>query len=355
MSTDHERNIRDRLGGALDTITPPSTPVDAVRRQGRTIRLRRRAAVAAGLAVVIGLGVALPGLVSHVHAAPPVQHSYRVTDNPPRSTPATLTFSGTINGKPWRFAIDWQHGSPTLSGPGMPSNGMSDLSPDGAPASLSGSGTGTRVALAGQVRPDVSYLALNEPGGSAVELTVARWHGQRWVGVLLPAGLRLRRAVAYSTRGEVAYAIPFRGTINAWLRPGQHGLRQQTTRIAAGTLDGRHWSFTGYAGPWGICLWTVGGGGDSCLGRSTLRPGQLTGFMGCGGGPGQISNGQAAPDVGYLKFRISDGTTQRVVPAGLAGHRYFAFVIGAHLRVVGWTAYRASGQVLGSGHSWRTC
>ncbi len=77
--------------------------------------------------------------------------------------------------------------------------------------------------------------------------------------------------------------------------------------------------------------------------------------MGCGGGPGQFTDGLAAPDVGYLKFRISDGTTQRVVPAGLAGHRYFAFVIGAHLRVVGWTAYRASGQVLGSGHSWRTC
>jgi hypothetical protein len=355
MSTDHEREIRDRLGGALDTIAPPSPPVGAVLRQGRAIRVRRRVAVAAGLAAVVGLGVALPGLAGHVHAAPPVQPSYRVTDNPPRSTPSKLTFSGTINGRPWRFAIDWQHGAPVLSGPGLPSFDMTDLSPDGAPANLAGGGDGTRRALAGQVRRDVSYLALNQPGGSPVDLTAVRWHGRRWVGVVLPVSLRLRTAVAYSTRGEVAYAVPFRGTINVWLRPGQHGLRRQTAPIAAGTLDGKRWSLTGYAGPWGICLWANGGSSDFCLGSSSLRPGQLTGWMGCGGGPGQITNGLAAPDVSYLKFRLADGSTQRVVPASLAGHRYFAFVIGAHQRVVSWTAYGASGQVLGGGHSWRTC
>ena len=56
MSTDHEREIRDRLGGALDTIAPPSPPVGAVLRQGRAIRVRRRVAVAAGLAAVVGAG-----------------------------------------------------------------------------------------------------------------------------------------------------------------------------------------------------------------------------------------------------------------------------------------------------------
>ena len=63
MSTDSEREIRDRLGEALGTITPPSPPVDVVLGQGRTIR-RLRVAVAAGLAAVVGLGVALPGLAS---------------------------------------------------------------------------------------------------------------------------------------------------------------------------------------------------------------------------------------------------------------------------------------------------
>lgn len=241
------------------------------------------------------------------------------------------------------------------TGPGQVSADMTDLSPDGKPANLAEFGAGVRTSMVGQVRRDVSYLALNPNSGPTIILRPVLWHGHRWAGVTVPASLRLRSVVAYSGHGEVAYAIPFRGTINAWLRPGERGLRTQTVRIAAGTLDGKHWSFTGYAGPWGICLWTTGGGGDSCLGRSTLGPGQLTGFMGCGGGPGQISNGLAAPDVAYLKFRISDGTTLRVVPAALAGHRYFAFVIAAHLRVVGWTAYRASGQVLGSGPSWRTC
>lgn len=354
MSTDNEREIRDRLDGALGTITPPGPPVGEVLRQGRTIRTRRRVVAAAGLAVVVGLGVALPGLVSHVHAAPTLQHSYRVTDNTPRSTPKTLTFSGTINGKRWRFELDWDGGKVMEQGPGLPFSNLTDMSPGGDPANLGGAGTGTREALAGRVRRDVSYLAMNQRDGSSVDLPVVRWHGQRWTGIIIPPRMPLSTVVAYSTHGELAYAVPFRDTINVWLRPGQHGLRRQTVRIAAGTLNGKHWSYTGYAGPWGICLWTTGGSG-SCLGRSTLAHGQLTGWMGCGGGPGQITDGRAAADVSYLKFRISDGTTLRVVPAELAGDRYFAFVIGLHLRVVGWTAYGSSGQVLGTGHRWRTC
>ncbi|MGH3395346.1 MAG: hypothetical protein ACRDPO_11725 [Streptosporangiaceae bacterium] len=234
--------------------------------------MRRRVAVAAGLAVIVGVCVAVPGLAGRGHPAPPVRPSHGVTDNPPRSTPGKLTFSGTIDGQPWQFALDWNGGDIMQQGPGVPSNGMTHLSPGSKPANLTESGVGTRLALAGQVRRDVSHLVLNQPGGPAVELTAARWHGRRWVGVLLPAGLRLSTVAAYSARGEVAYAVPFRGTINAWLRPGQHGLRRQTVRIAAGTLDGKHWSFTGYAGPWGICLWTTGGASDSCLGRSTLGP-----------------------------------------------------------------------------------
>jgi hypothetical protein len=358
MSTDHEREIRDRLGGALDTVTPPSPPVDAVVRQGRTIRMRRRAVAAAGLAVVVGLGVALPGLVGHVHAAPEVEHSYRVTVNPPRSTPSKLTFSGTINGKPWRILLNWDGGNIMETGPGLPFDSMTDMSPDGAPANLSQLGSGSRQAMVGQVRTDVADLALNQPNGSVVYLNAVRWHRQRWVGVEFPANMRLRSVVAHSGHAEVAYAIPFgANSIAGWLVPGQRVLARQTTKIASGTLSGKRWSVYGYAGPWGICFQTIGGGGGDCLdgAGSAIPHGHLTRWMGCGGGPGRLSSGQAAPDVSYLKFRLSDGATQRVVPVGLAGHRYLAFVIGAHLRVEGWSAYGASGQMLGSGHGWQTC
>jgi hypothetical protein len=359
MSTDHERDIRDRLGGALDTITPPSPPVGAVMRQGRTIRMRRRAVLAAGLAVVVGLGIALPGLVGHVRAAPPVQQpSYRVTVNPPRSTPSRLTFSGTINGKPWRISLNWDGGNIMEGGPGLPFDSMTDMSPDGAPANLGQLGSSSRETMVGQVRRDVAYLALNQLRGSVVYLNPVRWHNERWVGVEFPANLRLRSVVAYSGHAELAYAIPFgANSIEGWLVPGQRVLARRTVQIASGTLSGKRWSVYGYAGPWGICFQTIGGDGGDCLdgAGSAIAHGHLTQWMGCGGGPGQISSGQVASDVSYLKFRLADGSTQRVVPAGLAGHRYFAFVIGAHQRVVSWTAHRASGQVLGGGHSWRTC
>jgi len=87
MSSDNEREIRDRLGGALDTVTPASPPVSAVIRQGRNLRTRRRIGVAAGLAVVIGLGVALPGIIRQVSPQPAAPAHYRVTVSPPPPAP----------------------------------------------------------------------------------------------------------------------------------------------------------------------------------------------------------------------------------------------------------------------------
>jgi hypothetical protein len=359
MSTDNERDLRGRLDAALGTITPPGPPVGAVLRQGRSIRVRRRVGLAAGLAAVVGLGIALPGLVAHVGAEPPAQHSYKVTVNSPRSTPSKLTFSGTINGKPWRFWMTWQRGHRGHSGqimqigPGLPWTNVSDLSPGGQPAAFQAVEDGPREAMTGQVRGDITYLALNEPGGSTVDLTPVRWHGARWIAVEIPVRPSLRSIVAYSRSGEVAHAVPFGTSVSAWLRPGQRGLARQTARIATGTAGGQRWSFYGYAGPWGICLQDPSGTGD-CLGAygSRLRPGQLTEWDGCGSlnlSGYQLWNGQAAADVSYLKFRLSDGTVQRVVPVALAGYRYFALAFRDHQRLVSWTAYGASGRVLGNG------
>lgn len=358
MSTDHEREIRDRLGGALETITPPSPPVDAVVRQGRTIRMRRRAVVAAGLAVVVGLGIALPGLVGHVHAAPPVRPSYRITVNPTRDTPRKLTFSGAINGQPWRFDVDWNRGNVVQSGPRAVQNVMGNMSLDGQPGSFdeagSGSGADARLIVVGRVRGDVSYLALNEPDGRVVYVSPVPWHGQRWIGVAIPARLRPRSVVAYSDRGELAYAVPFTdSTVNVWLKPGQRGPARQTARIATGVLDGKRWSYEGYAGPWGVCFRTSVGNG-SCLQAygSRLRPGHFISWLVCGSfedAGSQLWNGQAASDVSYLRFRLSDGSVQRVVPVSLAGYRYFALAFDGHRHLTGWTAYGASGQVLASG------
>jgi hypothetical protein len=357
MSTDSEREIRGRLGAALGTITPPPAPVDAVIHRGRSIRRRRRIGVAAGLAAVVGLGVALPGLVSQAHSAPPLSRSYRVTVNTPHVTPSKVTFSGTIDGRKWDFAAEWNHGHPMEFGPQHSENDISDLQPGGSPANLEELGTGQQDTLIGQFRSDVSYLVLTHADGTDTYVFPVRWHGALWAGLTLPARLQLTRVTAYSQRGEVAYAVPF-GTngIVTWLRPGQHGLPRQTARIAAGTFDGHPWSYHGYAGPWGICFQGEGSGWCPGLG-SPLARGHLVGMQTCGGGsgPSQLLAGQAGQDVGYLKIRLAHGVVVRATATELAGYRFWAVEIPEGQRVLGWTAYRASGQVLGSGPGWRVC
>jgi hypothetical protein len=366
MSTDNERELRERLDGALGTITPSGPPVGAVLRQGRTIRTRRRAMVAAGLAAVVGLGVALPGLVAHVNSTPPlVRHSYRVTVNPVRDTPSKLVFSGTINSRIWRFELDWDKGQVMQQGPNESQNNLGDLPPSGQPAWFgeagAGSGPDGQLQLFGRVSRDVTRLAFNEPDGRIINVTPVRWHGQSWAGVGIPARQRLRSVVAYTARGELGYAIPFTdNTINVWLKPGQPGLARQRARIATGVLGRKRWSLEGYAGPWGICFTSTAGNGGGCFQAygTRLRPGHFLSWMSCGGfvGPGtNFWNGQAASDVSYLEFRLSGGGVQRVAPVELAGFHYFALILGGQHRLTGWTAYGTSGQVLGSGPGWRTC
>lgn len=360
MNTDNEREIHGRLDAALGTITPPGPPVAEVLRHGRTIRMRRRAVAAAGLAAVVGLGIALPGLVAHVGATPSLTHSYTMTVNPPRSTPSKLTFSGTINGKRWRIYLTWQRkaepgvGHITQIGPDLPFSNVNDLSPDGQPASFQVVGGGsTPEAWTGQVRSDIKYLALNLPGGSSVDMAPVRWHGARWVAFRVPPRPWLRSVAAYSRGGEVAYAVPFGASLETWLQPGQHGLARQTVPIGSGTINGRHWSFTGYAGPWGLCLHGENGTGGCFAGhQSVVRRGQLVGWLGCGtlglSARSEFWNGQAASGVSYLEFRLAGGSPLRVVPVRLAGYRYFAVAYGDQ-RPLTWTAYGTSGQVLGHG------
>ena len=70
MSIDDERELRQRLGAALDTITPRPAPVDAVVRRGRNVVIRRRAAIAVSLAAVVVVGLAVPAWL-HRPAGPP--------------------------------------------------------------------------------------------------------------------------------------------------------------------------------------------------------------------------------------------------------------------------------------------
>jgi hypothetical protein len=358
MSTDNERELRDRLGVALDTIEPSRPPTGAVMRKGWSIRARRRAGVAAGLAGLVVLGATLPGIIGH-RSSPTLNPSHhdRVSVKPPRVTKQGVIFSGTINGKPWRISLDDLNGSLGETGPDGSSSSL-PLGTDGDPAVLEGTGDARARAtgLVGPVGRNVVRLVLQLPGRASLVLHPVRWHGHRWVGLAVPSNMQLGRLTAYSARGEIAHAIPFgHNEFNMWLRPGQPGLSRQTVQVGSGTVDGAHWSVTGYAGPWGLCFQDSNGGSD-CPGDlgSRLPNGALTAEMSCGGGPPQIATGQVGAAVSYLRIRLSDGS-MRVPTVWLAGHRYFAFAVANKVRWETWIAYGASGQRLGSGNAFAHC
>jgi hypothetical protein len=71
MSIVDERDLRERLDGALDAITPSPAPVGATLRNGKIIRAGRNIGIAAGLAIGAGLVVAAPALL-HQPARPGV-------------------------------------------------------------------------------------------------------------------------------------------------------------------------------------------------------------------------------------------------------------------------------------------
>jgi hypothetical protein len=59
-----ERDLRQQLDGVLDAIMPPDAPVRATARKGKLIQAGRSLGVVAGLAVVAGIGVGIPGLLN---------------------------------------------------------------------------------------------------------------------------------------------------------------------------------------------------------------------------------------------------------------------------------------------------
>jgi hypothetical protein len=354
MSTGNERELRDRLDGALGTLTPGRPPVESVIRRGRGIRMRRRAGVAAGLAVIVAAAVALPGLLRQAaHPPEPAQPSYHMTVSPPpRGAPAGEIATGTINGRDWTVIYGVDNGHITVHAPHLVFR-EPDVSPGSDhPAVLAGASAGKWQLLAGPVAPNVTRLAVTVPRGPVLDLTPVTWHGRRWAAIMVPAQLPIRRVTAYSRHGELRYAIPFQNSVIGWLKPGQRGPRRVSVTLASGTVLGHRWVARGYLGPWGVCM--TNGTGSLCTedvsGASAAATGKVVSQWTCGDFQGaRDSVNVAAPQVRTVRLRLSDGSTRVARTVALGPLRAFAFLAGHGLRVTGWSAFGAAGQQIGAG------
>jgi hypothetical protein len=351
MSGDNERQIRDRLGGALDTIAPASPPVGAVIQQGRSIKTRRRIGVAAGLAVIVGLVAAAPGVIGHAKPQPAAPPHYQVTVNPPaKNAPVGLIATGNTDGKSWRVRLaSIKGGGVVAHAPGVSSFQVSN-GPGGSPAAFVSAGGGSVITLVAPVRTDVSEVTMRLPRGTVLDLHPVAFRGQRWIAVVLPDRLQLIKAVAYSRHREVAYAIPFgTSTLVRWLRPSQQGEARHKFLVGSGIVDGRRWSWEVLTGPWGNCFQATAGGDSYCDEGSIVARGQVAALSTCSA---SFYSAGVSPAVRVLRFKMSDGSMRFAPAVSVFGLRYAAVKLGKGQRMVSWSAYGASRQRLGTGKGW---
>jgi len=349
MSIDDERDLRERLDGVLEAITPSPAPVAATLRRGRTIRTRRRIGVAAGLAAAVGIALAAPSLVHQfARQAPEVPTKPIVTAYPPgRHSPRGLIGWGAINGKRWQISMD-----ASISVPGsqcldvVQTNGQNpgsscappvNLNQDPSPAVLLLVGGNDGVSYQyGVVQTDVARVVIALSDDSTLTLRPYRLDGQRWVAFAVPTSLAIASATAYSNRSELGYAIPHGDEFVTWLRPGEHGLPRATYVIGSGVANGVSWSVILHAGPWGYCFST--GTCSPPLPRTATNGS----FIGSTSGGGWTIVGEASPSVAYVVGTLSDGSTIRVRAVDVGGPKLWAWVIPKGLslrRVVFYSAY----------------
>jgi hypothetical protein len=367
VSIDEQPDLYERLDRAVAAITPRAAPVDLAMRRGRAIRFWRRSAVAAGVAVVVAAGVAVP-VLRHDTEGPRPAPLFTATVQPPGPhSPPGLIASGTVNGQAWRLVASkpGSNGAPrgqqviqtsgAAFGADAPITVSPAFRPDANDPVLFGALSAGPVQVQfGPVQADVSYVTVRLGNGTALTLHPAEVYGARAVAFAIPVGASVISATAYSGRGEIATAIPFNqpgGTASfvTWLRPGQHGLARATGWVGSGSYLGGAWSVTAYLGPWGACLAATAAGtnADDCVDAASASALDTNVMFWTAGVPA-VAGGSAAASVARIVVTAPDGTTVQVHPVTVGGVKFFAFPIGKGPRPWKWTAYDGSGGVVAS-------
>jgi hypothetical protein len=370
MSIHDERDLRGQLGAALDDFAPGPIPIQSVVRQGRAVVIRRRVtAVAAGVALLVAAAVGGPAVFRALNgiSAPASGTRYHVTLDPPGpGSPKGLIASGRIGGRHWLlmgrythrlgtcFAV-WVRQAMDCTG-GLPPRAYRG----GGPVSIDGADGKSPQLDYGTVRSDVTLVRVSLSNGQVLALHPEPVFGPGYaanVGFPVPRTADVRQITAYSSKGELAYAIPFTvaGSVQIvrWLRPGQPALpRPHRYLLGSGTVAEARWTQYLYVGPWGSCVGNAGGG-SFCF---NADPGQLR----RGKDARQVSAAfvddttgyvviAVAPSVSHLRVRMAGGRTFRVSPVSVGGGRFCTFSLVHDNATVRWIAYSAAGTELASG------
>jgi hypothetical protein len=362
-----DRVLRRRLHEELGLAEAGPPPVEAVFRRARRSRGRRRAALASGAAV---LAVAA-GLLA--------VRAYRA--GPPGSTqaahpagPGGVFAAGTADGKPWQLAAV-NLADPGWCLPGVVLNGQQgDLLLPGfarrvtignaafltADPSRPGIGFGFLT-----LRPGVTGVTARFGDGTVRNLRLVtvsvcgRWF--RLAGFAAPRQGVLR-FTARSPQGRPIGFTPPAGFFSPgspyqegyWLNVQGATAAAASGEIGSGTVRGRPWRVRVTLGPDGECFGASvragGPGAATASGCAPVTPAAIAGFtmLRCAIPGGTVTWYAAAVDArtAYVRARLSDGRTLRLLPAIVGGRAYAVAGVAAPARLTRLTEYNRQGHVL---------
>jgi hypothetical protein len=368
VSYQGEQDVRESLTGLLDHLEPGPAPVARTVQRGRGIRRRRLVTAAAGLAVIVAVLALLPGLLQAPRHVSPLGHLHdKVTIEQPKSSwPSGTLAAGVTDGRPWQLVASGPRTSPMLMFKGRVGLAFDDgAETSGWPASLEAETTGAPSgfnAIFGTLGHGVTSIVVDLPGGTAVRLTPVTWKGSRWVGLVLPAGLRISRAIAYDGGRQLRYAVPFGDVgLNVWRPLGQRGPARATESIGSGVVDGVSWRVTAEIGPWGYCYVYANTSTctDSAANPEIVQKGKVLAPISClaigSSRQPEVGITGVAESVRTVVLGYSDGSSVSLPAADVGGGRVLAYPLPRHVTVTGSREYGAAGQLVDttSGAVWR--
>ena len=390
-------DLKEDLDCALRSVTFSEAPIERAKRRGRRLRTRRRVTLLAGALAIAAIAAGYPALTRTAAAPPPpasgqktvpASHDPLLTDGSGSDTteaPNGLTdksgivAEGTMGDVKWNvtvhgpraanpvpadscFTVTFSTGLdgdctdlPSLLGSGLSSS---------VPARFAGVGYLTAAAGAmttemtiGVVAPNVAFFIVTFDDGQQLKLIPVTASGHRYIAWVAPASMTIISVIAhlgapYSDSGQTTSTAPFElpGQLpffSLWQAEGESAPPRDTKVIASGTTGGHAWKLTAYEGPWGTCFGTSPTDFE-CVPLNQLKTTAVLGGWG-GNPPDPAAFGSAAPGVALVRVTLSDGKTIEARPVGVGNEDLFAFAIAKDVTPTRWTAYDASGKVVGTG------
>jgi hypothetical protein len=370
-----EAALRRRLHEEIELAEVGPAPVEAVFRHRRAARARRLAVITSGVAVIAAalgvLAVRTPGGPGGAPPGPSGRPSPGTTLHTPNGTAGGGVFaSDTANGRRWRLAAVNLADPGYRCLPGVVLNGQNgDLL---QPGFLPGLALGYAAFLAVspgrpgigfaflQLRPGVSRVTADLGDGTRLGLrpiTVTVCSQQfRLAGFEYPRQ-GVTRITARSAQGRQIGYTPLADIFNpasplqagTWVNDLGATANVASGEIGSGTIGGRSWGMKVTLGPNGECFDSTGavGGSSICTPVSAPPKGASLNLpFAMPAGAVILYPGTVSARTAYLLAHLSNGTTRRLVPAVVAGRKYFVFAVADRVKPTRLTLYDTHRRVL---------